>query len=275
MPHIIKKLAFALTVGGPLAYLAPPALAVSPRVVVPAAVQGTAGRPLVIDASASIADPDRPLEWHADPATPGSAQFVERLVKLNTDTLKAAAGMMGSPVAGNYRVRVVAKGVPDGAKELDADAAWVAVTIKAPDPVKPRPVPPKPDPTPVNPDGGTTPTPRPNPTPAPPSPSVDPGPVAGFDAPAQGRLYAAELAKILADSFDVAASDILAGKPMDQARAEHQARWKDARDRAFDARFLAPLDTLVPAGTANPNVEQRRRYAQFLNRVAAGMRGQP
>jgi hypothetical protein len=140
----------------------------------------------------------------------------------------------------------------------------------------PGPVPPGPTPGPTpNPTPGPTPTPTPTPSPVPiptPGPSPNPGPVPGFDAPLNGRAYAKELTYSFADSLGQASTETLDGKPMEQVKANHVARWKATREAAFDRRFVGALDTLIPPGNDNPTIEQRRRYADFLQKVADGMK---
>jgi hypothetical protein len=143
--------------------------------------------------------------------------------------------------------------------------ATKVVVIGEPGPV-PIPIPPGPTP-------GPTPTPTPSPVPIPtPGPSPNPGPVPGFDAPLNGRAFGREMLDAVGDSLVLFGQDISAGKPIDQARKDHAARWKKFVADAFDRRFVPALDRLIPPDTA-PNTEQRRRYDELIRSMAGGMKG--
>jgi hypothetical protein len=161
---------------------------------------------------------------------------------------------------GRYRVVVT---VIRGGK---LGRAMKLVTIDSPTP-GPTPGPtPTPTPGPTPPTPGPTPPPGPTPTPGPPNP----GPVPGFDAQANGRTWAKELIDTFADSLTQAGRDIMDGKSMDQAKKDHIARWAKTRDDAFNARFVGALDQLVPPNVPNPTIEQRRRYAEFIQSLTQG-----
>jgi hypothetical protein len=147
--------------------------------------------------------------------------------------------------------------------------ATKVVVIGEPGPVPPGPTPgPTPNPTPI-----PAPVPPPSPIPIPtPGPSPNPGPVPGFDAPLNGRAFGREMLDAVGDSLVLFGQDISAGKPIDQARKDHAARWKKSVADAFDRRFVPALDKLIPPDTA-PNTEQRRRYDELIRSMAGGMKG--
>jgi hypothetical protein len=113
--------------------------------------------------------------------------------------------------------------------------------------------------------GGT-----PGPDPIPPLP---PAPVDPNDPRALARQWPAALAGTFADSFAAAATDVRLGtKAMADIKAEHVARWKAARDAAFNKRFVPLMDAIIPPATATPTIEQRRRYAEFMDQIVQGTR---
>lgn len=89
-----------------------------------------------------------------------------------------------------------------------------------------------------------------------------------------GATRARLLPRYEAESFREAAREIRDGtKPIDAIRKEHSKRWADARDQGFDQQFKKSLASVIPEGTANPSIEQRRRYAETLEQIAAGELG--
>ena len=112
--------------------------------------EGLAEATIVLDARASVAD--RPLRWKLDgPDVP--------FVTLDQDGRRGVVAIVPAAPAGVYKFTLIARGIPAGDTELDADAAIWVVVVKAPAP----PAPPTPTPTPVPPSPGPGPTPPPPP----------------------------------------------------------------------------------------------------------------
>lgn len=122
--------------------LAAPALADAPRASIRGPVKVAPDGTIVLDARASVAD--RPLRWKLDgPDVP--------FLTLDQDGRKGVVALVPSAPAGVYKFTLIARGVPAGESELDADAAIHVVTVEAPAPPAPpgpAPPPPTPDPAP-------------------------------------------------------------------------------------------------------------------------------
>jgi hypothetical protein len=203
------------------------------------------GKPLILSARKSVCGArPRSVEWHITPAwLEGQSVQTE-----NRRTLTAATGTLPKTIT--IRLTVY--------KADTGDSIDVPVKL-VPNPGElPRP-PPGPDP--VDPD-------RPDPP---------PGPVDPDDVTANGAAWGKELLQSWADSFKVAQADVLAGtKPVDQIQKEHQERWRTSRNALFDARFAPIFDKLIPpAQETEPTVEQKRRFADAMGRIIAGVLGRP
>ena len=119
------------------------ALADAPKASIKGPASVAPGGTIVLDARASVAD--RPLRWKLDgPDVP--------FLVLDQEGHKGVVALVPSAPAGVYKFTLIARGIPTGEVELDADAAIWIVVVEPPAP----PAPPAP---------GPTPTPVPVPTP--------------------------------------------------------------------------------------------------------------
>ncbi len=119
----------------------------TPKSVIRGPSTVAAGATLVLDARDSVSD--RPLTWKC-PALEKTGLALDMTGRIGV------IYMVPGIEPGIYQIVLVAKGVPPGAAELDADASVLIVTVgSGPAPV---PIPPTPDPTPA--------------PPAPPSPPI-------------------------------------------------------------------------------------------------------
>jgi hypothetical protein len=106
-----------------------------------------------------------------------------------------------------------------------------------------------------------------------PAPAPGPGPAPTFDARAAGMAAAKDFARTFADSGDVAEREIRdPSKPLGKIKTDHVARWKDARDAAFNARVEAALDRVIAPGNDSPSQDERNRYADLWHGIVAGVR---
>ena len=130
--------------------LAAPALGETPKALIKGPVRVAPEGTIVLDARGSAAD--RPLRWKLDgPDVP--------FLTLDQDGRTGVVALVPSAPPGIYRFTLIARGIPAGENELDADAAIHVVTVEEPAPPAP------PDPAP--------------PDPKPPTPGPSPSPVAG------------------------------------------------------------------------------------------------
>ena len=125
------------------------ALADAPKASIKGPASVAPGGTIVLDARASVAD--RPLRWKLDgPDVP--------FLVLDQEGHKGVVALVPSAPAGVYKFTLIARGIPAGELELDADAAIWIVVVEPPIP----PAPPAPNPPPAP---GPVPTPTPGPTP--------------------------------------------------------------------------------------------------------------
>lgn len=134
MRSVLSSLTVMLTLAATASAESPKASIKGPSGVAP---EGT----IVLDARGSVAD--RPLRWKLDgPDVP--------FLTLDQEGRKGVVAIVPAAPAGTYKFTLIARGVPPGEVELDADAAIWVVTVE---PVAP-PVPPAPGPNPPNPVSG-------------------------------------------------------------------------------------------------------------------------
>jgi hypothetical protein len=122
-------------------------LADAPKASIKGPASVAPGGTIVLDARASVAD--RPLRWKLDgPDVP--------FLVLDQEGHKGVVALVPSAPAGVYKFTLIARGIPTGEVELDADAAiWIVVVEP---PVPPAPPVPTPGPAPVPVPGPTPPT---------------------------------------------------------------------------------------------------------------------
>ena len=76
-----------------------------------------------------------------------------------------------------------------------------------------------------------------------------------------------------ADALHVWAAYLRKGEANREAAATASVKWSSARAQAFDSRFRADLDAIIPSGT-EPTDSQRKAYAAYLEKIAAEVRRQ-
>lgn len=172
------------------ACLAPPASAsgAAPRASVRGPEAVAAGGLILLDARSSASD--RPIKWKLD-----GPPDVPIVVTTPQDGPPGSLAIVFAATArGRYAFTAIARGVPDGETDLDADAAVWVVTVGEGPPPAPSPTPqPTPQPTPP-------PQPAPTPPPAPP--------------PQVGHLhvtYVADAARLTADQAAMRRPGLLSG----------------------------------------------------------------
>lgn len=170
---------------------APTALADTPRASVRGPERVAVGGLILLDARASVSD--KPIRWKVsgpdapivvmtpEGAPPGSVAIV-----------------FVAPQVGRLQFTAIARGIPAGEKEVDADAAvWIVEVGPAPNPVPP-PVPPIPIPVPPVPPIPPVPPnpipPTPIPVPPNPAPTPPPGPTPIPLPVIRGHIYATYIA---------------------------------------------------------------------------------
>ncbi|MGE4195990.1 MAG: hypothetical protein AB7G11_02555 [Phycisphaerales bacterium] len=108
----------------------------------------------------------------------------------------------------------------------------------------------------------------PQPPPSPPGPSP-----LGLNWEAEGRAYRADLAEAVAATLADAATQIDGTtKPLPEVKELTVTNFRTRSAAAFDKRFVAGLDQIVPPGTETPTSIQRAAYARAFEGVAKGLR---
>ena len=132
-----------LIILGTLVTLASSARGDTPKAVIRGPAKAAPGSTVVLDARSSVAD--RPLRWKID--GPEGA-----LISLDQEGRQGVIALIPSASTGVYKITLIARGVPEGQTEVDADAAIHILTVEPPAPAIPAgppPEPEKPKPTPV------------------------------------------------------------------------------------------------------------------------------
>jgi hypothetical protein len=88
---------------------------------------------------------------------------------------------------------------------------------------------------------------------------------------ASGKANAKAMVASVAASLKAAAADARdPSKPWPEVKESHLKRVRAAIEGDFDQRFYDRLNAIIPDGTDQPTPEQRGRFADALDEIAAG-----
>jgi hypothetical protein len=103
------------------------------------------------------------------------------------------------------------------------------------------------------------------------APAVDLRPEHEIDGVALGRAYAPVLSSTYADAWVAAAKSLEQGKSVSEAQRTLQARWTEARVKAFRSRVQPVLSLVLPEGAEPSSAAERSRVVALWRSFARGL----
>lgn len=247
----MKRILTTAFIWAALAALVASAFGAEPKAKVIGPKSLAPGASTLLDASGSAWDAEQDLQW--------SVVGSDAPLKILSAEGKAGAfAYLTAPegASGTITVAVAAAGTPDGSKKLKYSFALLTIVVGKPPAPAPVPVP-----IPVPPDPGPNPVP-----PAPTPPLPDPLQAAGY-------AYGVDLARTYGAAAKAAAASVRSGARLADVTAKLKADWAKTHGSAFDGRFHALFEAIVPIGQEPATPAARAKLADLIDAIATGALG--